>query len=265
MQIKVMSWNTFLGYDIDGVVSHINKEDPDIIGLQEIVEGYPTSKIPNTARLIKDKLSKKGRIYEMVYFPAFKSDRHETRHEIGNAVLSRFPIRKKERHFLSDLEMYERRGVDTPARDAEPRIAVVVEIQMDNKRFRVINTHLGVSKDLKPTKYTDVQMERLMGLIGEGKDTVLIGDFNATPESEYIKRISGVMRNTDTEQQPTWPLLRKGIKVHQKRYGGVKREVSLLTHRIDQIFVGKGIQVVGSYLGDSKASDHKPLLAILKV
>ncbi|MFC1600497.1 endonuclease/exonuclease/phosphatase family protein [Patescibacteria group bacterium] len=265
MQIKVMSWNTFLGHDIGGVIRHIHKENPGVIGLQEIVKGHPNTQGQNSVDLIRKGLSKMGRKHNVVYYPAFKSDRHSTRHEIGNAILSRFVVEKKSVHFLSDLEMYKNRDIDTVPRDAEPRIAVEVSIKVDTRSIRVIDTHLGVSEGLKPTKYTDVQMERLMGLIGEGKDTILMGDFNATPESEYIRRISGVMRNSDTDKKPTWPVLRRGIKAHQEKYEGVKRERSLLTHRIDQIFIGEGIQVVDFYLGDSLASDHKSLVAILEV
>lgn len=161
--------------------------------------------------------------------------------------------------------MYKNRDSVTVPRDAEPRTAVEVRIKMSEWSIRVIDTHLGVSEGLKPTKYTDVQMERLMRLIGEGRDTILMGDFNATPESEYIRRIGAVLNNTDREQDPTWPVLRRGIQVHQERYGGNESEAPLLTHRIDQIFVGEGIQMVDFYLGDSAASDHKSLIAMLEV
>lgn len=95
MQIKVISWNTFLGHDVDGVVEHIYEEGPDIVGLQEIVVGHANTQGKNSAYQIRDELSRKGSLYEVVYYPAFKSDRHQPQHELGNAVLSRFPIEKK--------------------------------------------------------------------------------------------------------------------------------------------------------------------------
>jgi len=260
-----MSWNTWLGQNINGIVDHISQISPDIVGLQEIVEGYPSSQSPNTAYSICEQLTARGQNYYVIYFPAFESDRHPTRHKIGNAILSRYPIKKPKPHFLSDLEMYLHREATTPPRDAEPRIAIEAQIEVGSKTIRVINTHLGVSEEFKPTEYTDVQMERLMDLIGTGKNTVLMGDFNATPGSEYIARISRVLQNTDTEQLATWPVIFEGAKMHVERYGSHDRTPLLLTHRLDQIFIGGGVEVKGFTLGESKASDHKSLIAVLEI
>ncbi len=265
MQIKVMSYNTWLVKNISGIVDHLAEIVPDIIGLQEIVERYPTSQDPNTAYLMRDKLAERKQQYHVAYFPAFKSDRHPIKYIIGNAILSKYPILGANVYFLSDLDMYKNRDSTTHPRDAEPRIAIEAMIEIDGKTIRVINTHLGVSENLKPTKFTDTQMDRLMDLIGDGKNTILMGDFNATPDSKYIERISHVLRNTDPKQLPTWPLLKEAAQLHKARYGVIEEEPQLLTHRLDQIFVSRKIKTKKFILGESTASDHKSLLAVLEI
>ncbi len=223
-----------MGKNVDGLVDGIAQTSPDILGLQEIVEDHPNTNNLNSAYLLQKQLREKSIEYEAAYFPAFKSDRHVTHHEIGNAILSKFPISKAEAHFLSDLEMYHNRGL-TPARDAEP------------------------------TEFTKIQTRELLRIIGTGKDTILLGDFNVIPECETIKEISRVLRNTDPEQQPTWPTVAEAGRCHQERYGVSEAEPKLLTHRLDQIFVGPGIEAVDFSLGESLASDHKSLVTILEI
>jgi endonuclease/exonuclease/phosphatase family metal-dependent hydrolase len=260
-----MCWNIWQGKNIDGVISHIHRVNPDIIGLQEITQAYPQKTSLNTAKYIGHKLKEMGQKFYLANFFAFKSDRHPTKYQIGNAILSRYPLMKKRVYFLSSLKMYLERGPKTASADAEPRIAVEAYLKINRHHIRVINTHLGVSKNLKPTRYTGIQMTKLMTLIGNGKNTILMGDFNLVAQSKYIKRIDSVLRNTDAQQLPTWPLIKKASQMHAQRYGLKIAKPSLLTHRIDQIFASQQMGVKKFFLGHSLASDHKSLIAVLEL
>lgn len=266
MQLKVMCYNTWLGNNIKGIAKHIANVNPDVVGLQEIMEDYPNNGNPCTAFTLNDILQKKyHRKYFLSYFPAFESDRHTSKRTIGNAVLSKSPFTKSQVHVLSSLEAYLKRSSETTPRDAEPRVAIETSIKVGRKTLCVINVHMGVSENLGPTKYRDTQFNNLLKLIGDGNDAILMGDFNATPDSSYIKQVEQKMTNTDKYQNPTWPFLQESLTHHHACYGKCVKDIPLLTHRIDQIFVGKGLETVSFKLGKSKASDHRSLIANIRI
>ena len=266
MQLKVMCYNTWLCNNIKGIAKHIANINPDVVGLQEIMENYPNNGDPCTAFTLNGILRKRHhKEYFLSYFPAFVSDRHTSKRIIGDAILSRFPPIKSQSLFLSSPEMYFSRLPTTPPRDAEPRIAVEILLKLDGKTLRFINVHLGVSENRTPTQYTRIQVTNLLKLIGNGNNTILMGDFNITPDTSYIKQIEQIMTNTDKQQKPTWAYLNESTVEHYGVYGKSVKDIPLLTHRIDQIFVGKGLETVSFKLGKSKASDHRSLIANIQI
>jgi endonuclease/exonuclease/phosphatase family metal-dependent hydrolase len=317
MKIKVMSWNINGGKDLDGICRHIAEENPDVLGLQEVVANYLGPKQGHeldTAIQIHEKLKMEyGIEYNFPFFnEAFISDRHVTRHMYGNVILSRLPsavyshwrFGKNWDIALSSEEEYLDRPLGTVPRDAEPRMANVQTYStkinpegallpagaLDTLSYevtrgkpdieddlRVVDVHLACSEKFEPTMYTKIQMPNLMELIGDGKRTILMGDFNMdfynseNPEvQEYRAQLESVMKNTDPEQKPTWSLSKDSVQHHHEAYhsrgkegeGGQEYEPQLLTHRLDQIWFGEGINLVeGSFhLGESMASDHKSLI-----
>ncbi len=264
MQIKVMSYNTWLGNNIERLVKHIADVNPDIAGLQEIMENYPNDGDPCTAKVIIDRLSEKYKLsYYLSYFPAFVSDRHPTKRSIGSATISKFNILKSTVHHLSTLEMYLNRHATIHPRDAEPRIAIETLVQTGERSIRIFNVHLGVSCNHDATKYSDIQFQNLLVLLGDGKNTILMGDFNNTLENPYMQQLEKLMINTDKVQKPTWPFLLASKIEHHEVYGNKIPDEDLLTHRIDQIYVGKDLDTINFTLGNSRASDHKSLIAEL--
>jgi endonuclease/exonuclease/phosphatase family metal-dependent hydrolase len=163
------------------------------------------------------------------------------------------------------MEMYLNRLASTHPRDAEPRIAIETLIQIESKKVRVFNVHLGVSINRDATEYSNIQFKYLLRLLGKGENTVLMGDFNNTLENPHMQELERLMVNTDKKQEPTWPYLLASKIEHHEIYGKKIPNETLLTHRIDQIYVGSDIKVKSFTLGDSKASDHRSLTAELEI
>ncbi len=271
MQLNVVSWNIFSAQtleQIEGVVSHLHKLNPDVIGLQEVI-AWDSEVVPfaNKSLLIKHLLDEMGRVYESYYVPAFQSDRHPTHHKIGNAIFSKYPIVKNRSFPLSTLEEYwERKQTEVP-RNVEPRNAVVAMINVDGKPVWVVNTHLAVSENFQATKYTESQVNTLLINLEQfchPDRTILMGDFNVDSDSFVMRKIERAgFTNTDTKQLPTWPMLPEGALAHKEKYPMHFKEQDVGMHRIDQQWIGRDLRVLEFSLDRSPSSDHLSLQTIV--
>jgi len=243
MQIKVTSWNIWSGKRLPEVLSFLKSEKPDIIGLQEAIK--ETGK-KNTAEIIAQELG-----YEYVYSPAFLNTRHKITYEQGNAVLSKFTITSNQCHFLTAHDLYQNTA------ETEPRIAIEALIKIKNVNLKVFCTHLAYSHQLRPSKMRDLQVDNLLKLLPQ-KKTILLGDFNAESNGNEIKKISHVMKNADfkTPHSPTWT-------VHPFNYFGFVEND--LKHRLDYIFTSNDIRINDFVIGNSQASDHLPVTAVIEL
>jgi endonuclease/exonuclease/phosphatase family metal-dependent hydrolase len=137
----------------------------------------------------------------------------------------------------------------------EPRGALWVAVEVGQSEVHIINTHLG----LLPGERR-VQAEALLGdsWIGGMKcaaPKVLCGDFNAMPSSPVYRSLSARLRDAQTMLHKQRPR-----KTYSGRYP---------TARIDHVFVGTGIEVLGVEVPSAHtarvASDHLPLVVDLLV
>lgn len=244
MRVKIISWNIWKGKNLNGVIEFLAKEKADIVGLQEVTEKESGTKKINLASEIAKKLG-----YKFIYCKAFTTDRHVPVFDIGNAILSKFEPKNSKCIFLSDINDY--RGDS----QTEPRGAVKTEFNIDNKNLTVLNVHLSYSDKLRSSDLRMKQTDRLIKLVKD-QNTILLGDFNACPESPEVKQISKVIRNADKGSSlSTW-------SVYPVNYKGFK--VDGLKYRIDHIFVSDNIKIEKFSVGSSKASDHLPLIAEMK-
>ena len=139
--------------DVARVARVIEQLDADIIALQE-VESSPTR---SGEALQMDVLGHLPGL-EAVWGPTME---RQNRH-VGNAVLTRLPVRAVRR-------------LDLTFRQREPRAALDVDIDAAGAKVRVIATHLG----LLPRERRH-QVQRILELVS-GDDqgiTVLLGDIN---------------------------------------------------------------------------------------
>ena len=83
-----------------------------------------------------------------------------------------------------------------------------------------------------------------------------MGDFNALPESNAIKKINTVLENTDAELLPTWSAYPKGCETCLPQ--GIQ-------YKLDNIFVSKDIKTQSYRVENSQASDHLPISAVIEL
>ncbi len=165
MQIRLLTWNIHkcIGmdrrFDPDRVAEVIRHHQPDVLLLQEVDRGVPRSR-----RLALDLFLAEATGYP---FHAWQGTHHLTEGAYGNAVLSRFPIRRKRTLDLT-VGRRKRRGC----------LYVRLKLPGHYKDLHVLNWHLGLSAAERSR-----QVERLLraGTVRKLKPTdrvILGGDTN---------------------------------------------------------------------------------------
>ncbi len=239
MKLKLISWNIWGGTHLDEVVRFLKSADADIIALQEVVE----IETGNTAEIIAKELG-----YECThgiqmhlprkFLPKYADE--EGTVKFGTAILSKYPIVKGEPVDLSP---------------EASRIATKANILVGEKIFHVVSLHLKHSHYQQPLAIQDVQVKNLLSMLS-AENTIVMGDFNAVPESSVIQKMSESLVQTDMTNTPTWPLYVEGCSC---------ADGSEPKFKIDYIFTTKDMQTISSETGITKASDHAPISATVEI
>ena len=169
MQVKILSWNIWIDGDAKQVIEFIRKADADVIGLQEV-------KDDDLDRDVIGSLARLG--YQYVFAPVKKTWGDKTYND-GPAIFSKYLIKQSKTHILSDTNI---------------RAAIQAEIQIGDKTLHAFGTHL-IHTHQQPSDVQDSQVESLLKILPK-TTTVVMGDFNATPESKAIQKMKQVLRDT---------------------------------------------------------------------
>jgi len=231
MKLKIVSWNIWCDGDFDGISKFLKSSDADIIGLQEVLPD--SKKIP-----ITDFLKSLG--YEYIYSGLTLTFSDGNTKEMGNAVFSKYKIIDTKIHNLSE---------------DNNRIAVEADIKLPNGILHVFSTHIIHSHLMKPSESQDLQAENLLKILPKEK-VIVMGDFNATPESNVFKIMTKELSNTDQSLSPTWSMYPEGCPVCKPQKPDL---------RLDYIFTSKDIKTSSSKVESSKASDHLPISVLIEI
>lgn len=241
-QLKIVSWNILGRHDVPGVIGRLKSMGGDIIGLQEVLQDEDGNN--NDAQTIADALG-----CEFIYEPTILLD-PAVSHLLkqlgasepawwGNAVLSKYPIKNKRVHSLSEIRR---------------RTAVEATVEIDGKELHAFSTHL-VHGDGEAAQIHLAQVETLLKIVPHSA-AIVMGDFNATPESEAVQKMSSVLIQTEGD------LSRVTRGMHPEVYSAP--DLDSEKKRIDYIFATRDIKIVSSGVIDSNASDHLPIYATVE-
>ena len=231
MDIKIVSWNIWCDGHFNEIAEYLKGCSADIIGLQEVL---PRSKqIP-----VVDLLTSLG--YTHAYGEAFTmSLANGEVEEMGNAVFSKYPIVNSKVHTLSE---------------EKKRIAVQADIDVLGTILHVFSTHL-VHSHQQPSEIQELQAETLIQALPKEK-TIVMGDFNATPDSNAVKKMRGTLVETDPSSAPTWSVYPEGCS---------ECNPQKIDTRLDYIFCTPDIKIISPKVESSKGSDHLPISVIVSL
>lgn len=241
MKLKALSWNIWQGKNLKEVTETIRDINPDIIGLLEVDEGITT----NNAETIGRELG-----YNCVYYRTFEKNRDGQHYLQGNAILTKSNITEK------SLSWLNRDIVFDGTSKTEPRAVVIAKTTIGGLSLNICVTHLAHIHNFKESQIQAIQTEELLKNV-PSEHSILMGDFNALPNSTVVKNIEEKLVNTDKScDKATWSVFPEGHK-------GCK--LTGLDYRLDYIFTSKDLKVVDFKVMDSKASDHLPVIATFEV
>jgi len=242
--LRLMTYNVHGCRGMDGkfapqrIARVIARERPDVVCLQELDQERTRSGGIDQVKVIAERLQADYRFHAVAEVDdgAF-----------GNAILSSHPLRVVKAGALpsasrvKDVLNLENRGV------------LWVTLGVDGGEVQILNTHLSILD-----RERRIQVEALLGPDWLGhpdcKDPVILcGDFNASPDSQTVRRL--------------------GTRLHNV-LGPERKERSLRTwsgrmplRRIDHVLVSAGIEPVGAHVPRNRlsrvASDHLPLIVDL--
>lgn len=221
--------------NIKGTADIIKSLSCDVIGLNEV---YENGSSPRDDFKFQTKKLAALAGYPFYYY-AQGHDYDYT--DIGNAILSKFPIKRFETVKIPTVPESERTGDYW----YENRILAIADVDFNGKIVKVIGTHFGLAP---------IELERIVNkccniIDGTNLPVVLMGDFNVFPDNPLLEKISERLKSAAAEKNNsefTWSTYNPHMQ-------------------IDYIFVPKNIEVVSYEVHKLKISDHRPITAEIKI
>ena len=233
--LRVMTYNIHVGVgmdkklDLQRIADVINRERPDLVGLQEVDRGVRRTEG-------KDEIVELSKLTQMEF--AFAPNLDYQGGKYGVAILSRWPIKNTVHRMFENKRGSERRGM------------LHVEIEVDKKIVNFVTTHLDYQFEDGRLFETEQLMKFLDGVKGP---LFVVADLNDVPDGSAYK----LMR---TKFDDAWVTSRaKG--------DGFSYPADKPVKRIDHIFyrTGDRIRVKKAWVVATLASDHVPVVAELEI
>jgi endonuclease/exonuclease/phosphatase family metal-dependent hydrolase len=233
--LRVMTYNIHVGVgmdkklDLQRIADVINREQPDLVGLQEVDRGVKRTEG-------KDEIAELAKMTSLQYVFAHNLDYQGGQY--GVAVLSRFPIASV------DHRKYEN------TREAERRGMIRIEVSVGGKTINFVTTHLDYQYDDGRLFETEQMLKFLEDVKGP---LVVVGDFNDEPTGSAYKLMS-------LSFDDAWVQSRA-------RGAGLTYPADKPLKRIDYVFTRRSdhSKAKKTRVVETLASDHLPLVADLEL
>ncbi len=234
LRLRVMSFNIRHGRGMDGevdlqrIATVIRRENPDVVALQEVDRGVERSGRVDTPAVLEELTGMEAFFERNIEFQGG---------DYGNAVLTRFPIRKKANTHLDMLREGEQRGV----------IHMILDV--DGRELLFLNTHIDYRRDDSERLKNIRQFREIVGAYGD-LPVIFCGDFNDFPGSRTHEKMK-------EDFVDAWEAAGEG--------DGFTFPSDEPDRRIDYVFLSrKGtLHPAGARVVDTRASDHRPLVVDL--
>ncbi len=255
--INLMTFNIRYNTERDGINKWDNRKDR----AADMVKFYNADFCGMQEALIGQVNDMQERLPEYRHFGLGRDDGKE-KGELSPIFYnnSRFKLLKQETFWLSETPEKPSKGWDANL----PRIVTwgYFKDLKSNKKFYVFNTHYDHIGQVARAESSILVLKKIKEIAGN-KTTILMGDFNATPDSEPIKIIQTGLTNTkNLSSSPHFGPINS--------FSGFENKEKENTE-IDHIFVNKPTIKVNQHATLSNtwaglfASDHHPVLVCINL
>ena len=221
-------------YDLGRIGRVLQEERPDVAALQEIECGASRTSLHDQAGLLAGELAGAS---------SFCATRPLGSGSFGIAVLSAFPVLRKEHYDLSYLP------------DREPRYCVRVDLEVEpGAVLHVFNCHLGLAARERTFQRQRMLSDAILLSTDLRHPVIVMGDFNDRP----IPVVHRALRRHFTD----------AFRATGRRWGPTFR-FGPIPVRLDHIYVSAGIRVLDCRVRNDAltrvASDHRPVIASVEL
>ena len=233
MKFKAMTYNICSGKnlarerDLNFAASVIRNVQPDFVTLNEV--RCHTDDVP------LHQAQELGRLTG--YYPVFGKSIDIMNGEYGNAFLTRFPLLE-----YAVVHIPDRRNEEKAFYEHRSVLRCVLDV--GGKNVTVLSTHFGLAKVEQESA-----VETVMKILdGENNPVILMGDLNMSPDDATLDPLFSAMHDTASrsDEIKTFP-------------SGTPES------KIDYIFCTDPISTVSLCSINTQCSDHRPLIAELKI
>jgi len=236
--VRVLTWN--LWYEFGPWESRqlairrvIEREDPDVICLQEVFCTRTSTSTYSFADRLANELGHHSVTSDGPWFPRRESTVAGEETAMGNAIISRWPI---ESHGQITLP-----GKDD---DAGYRKAVHARIATPWGSWPIVSTHLNHRFDESAVRLrqVDALADLIVELRGDSATdlpVVVGGDFNAVPDSDEIRRLTGrtTTRHANLVLSDVWEQCGDGTGQTWRSDNRYQSDANWPNRRLDYVFV----------------------------
>lgn len=265
MKIKYVNLNIWSGQLLDQAINFLKKENPDIISLQEVYNGKDFN-LPKHYRTLDILISELG-FKHYIYHPNF-IDARDIPVEMGNAILSRFPIVSNQAMIL--VGEFGRVDQDSILEEL-PRNILQGELEVKGLKVNVFNLHGIWGQHGDDTKERLEMVKKVVQMVGGKPKTILSGDFNFNERifgtkmsravdfsywhnTESAKNLEAVLQNVfKNERITSFNMKRKETDTDYARAA------------VDMVFVSSDIKVLEHQQPNIDISDHLPQVCVFEI
>lgn len=244
--IKLVSVNIERDRHLDRIIPFLQREAPDVVCLQEVRE----PDLPRFEAVLRG---------DSIFSPMMRHHSDNFSAVIGEAILSRFPMREKLSHYYvgtKDAVPNE----ELPHKQSN-HACTIVDIAFPEGNFRIVTTHFTWTPDGKPNDRQRADLRSLMGSTAALGEFVLVGDFNAPRGGEIFGKLSSHF----TDNIPAKYTTSLDVNLHHAGRERLKADAEAMGvpgQMVDGLFTTP-VYVASDVRLESGVSDHLAIVATL--
>lgn len=204
-KLKLVSLNIEMDRHYDTVLSFLDKENPDVICLQEVPESF------------RSNLNERG--FQTVFAPMMIKDLGGELHNIGIMIASRLPLAAHSNYYHSSAsEIVLFNSEDHPNTTAF--VYLYADIEIENEMFRIATTHAPDTNDGKEDDFQITCMNKALEFLEIEKPHIFCGDFNMP------RGYNSIYKNFTEKYQDSIPSAYKSSLDKNKHRLGNKKDLN---------------------------------------